>query len=256
MKDFNNLFQSAVAIKSSEQNKKRKIFEKLPLFLKAGLYYSNTHAEDRKRFFDEKQAFTDKLKESGNRLFQQGRYSEASHEYEKSLSIFLYVENRNANWKNEGIVDDDLTYVDDRGVSDIQSDAILSIILFFYLDQRLKILLNLAACYLKMKQYSDCMSACDYSLKIDPKSPKAYYRRARARIENINAEESDYELALQDLEEAGHLSNGTDSEINNDIKLCQRELDQMRKRDRAWSKAVIKQVQQAVTQCSIIHKYK
>ena len=66
----------------------------------------------------------------------------------------------------------------------------------YILDQRLKILLNLAACYLKMKQFSDCIRACDYSLKIDPKSPKAYYRRAHARIENINAEECDYELAL------------------------------------------------------------
>lgn len=49
-----------------------------------------------------------------NNLIIKGKFGNASHEYEKSLSIFLYIENKNPNWKNEGILDDDLTYKDDN----------------------------------------------------------------------------------------------------------------------------------------------
>lgn len=53
------------------------------------------------------------MKDKGNELFKENKFSNASHEYEKSLSIFLYIENKNQNWKNEGIIDDDLTYMDE-----------------------------------------------------------------------------------------------------------------------------------------------
>ena len=39
MEDFNQLFHQAVAIKQSTLHQQRKEFEKLPTFLKAGLYY-------------------------------------------------------------------------------------------------------------------------------------------------------------------------------------------------------------------------
>jgi hypothetical protein len=55
------------------------------------------------------------LKDAGSTFFQEQQFSKAAHEYEKALSIFLYIENRNPNWKNEGIFDEDLTYVDYSG---------------------------------------------------------------------------------------------------------------------------------------------
>lgn len=95
-----------------------------------------------------------------------GQYQQAQHEYEKSLSIFLYVRDRNPNWKNEGILDEDLTYCDDAGGNED------------ILDLRIKVLNNLAICYLKQKMYADSIAACDLVLTYH-KSAKAYYRRAK-----------------------------------------------------------------------------
>ena len=41
MSKFERMMKAAVSIKSTELESKRKKFEKLPMFLKAGVYYSN-----------------------------------------------------------------------------------------------------------------------------------------------------------------------------------------------------------------------
>lgn len=145
MNEFNQMFQQAVAIKSHEMHSKRKVFEKQSLFIKAGLYYLNEFKDQRKLPFEERLAIANELKEKGNQFFKEGnlisevgKYSNASHEYEKSLSIFLFIENKNPNWKNEGIIDDDLTYVDEGEDEKVK-------------DVRVKSLLNLAMCYIKEK---------------------------------------------------------------------------------------------------------
>jgi hypothetical protein len=46
------------------------------------------------------------------------------------------------------------------------------------------------------------LTACDFALKINPNQAKAYFRRAKARLDDINAEEKEYELAIIDLEKA------------------------------------------------------
>ena len=51
-----------------------------------------------------------------------------------------------------------------------------------------------------MKLLSDSISACDYTLSLDPTSTKAFFRRAKARTDSINASENDYELAISDFE--------------------------------------------------------
>lgn len=43
------------------------------------------------------------------------KFDEAAHEYEQSLSIFKWIENSNPNWKNEGILDEHLTYHEYQG---------------------------------------------------------------------------------------------------------------------------------------------
>jgi tetratricopeptide (TPR) repeat protein len=80
-------------------------------------------------------------------------------------------------------------------------------------DLRIKLLLNLAACYLKEKQLNDSIKACDEVLKLDPESVKALFRRSKvaesisfnlfkARLSNINAEEEDYVASIDDLKRA------------------------------------------------------
>ncbi|CAD8122885.1 unnamed protein product [Paramecium sonneborni] len=221
------MFQQAVAIKSHEMHSKRKVFEKQPLFIKAGLYYLNQYVEQRKLDIEQRLSFANELKENGNSLFQQGRFGNASHEYEKSLSIFLYIENKNANWKNEGIVDDDLTYKDDNFDERI-------------VDIRIKLLLNLAICYIKEKQYKDAIAACDYVLNIQDNA-KAYYRRAKARLDNINAEENDYKQAIEDLERA--LVIDDDEAIRKELTKAKLELKKMMRSSIEISQNVMKNIE-------------
>ncbi|CAD8123681.1 unnamed protein product [Paramecium sonneborni] len=237
MNEFNQMFQQAVAIKSHEMHSKRKVFEKQPLFIKAGLYYLNEYIEQRKLDIEQRLNFATELKENGNKLFQQGikinvftfkgKFGNASHEYEKSLSIFLYIENKNGNWKNEGIVDDDLTYRDDN------SD-------WRIMDIRIKLLLNLSICYIKEKQFKDAIAACDYVLNIQDNA-KAYYRRAKARLDNINAEESDYKQAIEDLEKALQIDD--DEAIRKDLTKAKLELKKMMRSSIEISQNVMKNIE-------------
>lgn len=41
MSKFDRMMKAAVSIKSQELESKRRKFEKMPMFLKAGVYYSN-----------------------------------------------------------------------------------------------------------------------------------------------------------------------------------------------------------------------
>ncbi|KAM3136496.1 hypothetical protein pb186bvf_011454 [Paramecium bursaria] len=227
MNEFNQLMQQAVAIKSSEVKNQRKKFEALPVFMKAGLYYWNEFIELRKKQIDERIAMSEQLKQQGNDLIKEGKYSKAAHEYEKSLSIFLYIENKRLNWKNEGIFDEDLKYVDE-----IDLDPRIK-------DIRTKVLSNMALCYLKEKQFSDAISACDMALKLES-NPKVYFRRALARTTNLNADENDFEAAIIDLQAAYDID--PSDEIKKELDKTQRELNKMKRVDLKFSQSFINDI--------------
>ncbi|KFM57362.1 Peptidyl-prolyl cis-trans isomerase D, partial [Stegodyphus mimosarum] len=62
-------------------------------------------------------------------------------------------------------------------------------------------ILNSAACKLKMKMYDRALEDCDEALDIEPKNPKALFRRGQAFHGK-----SDYERSLADLQEALRLA--------------------------------------------------
>ena len=74
--------------------------------------------------------------------------------------------------------------------------------------------LNLSSCYINMKEYKSAICACNEAILIDDKNFKAYFRRAKARADNIVSGNSyffidvtELVLASNDLRIAISLSN-------------------------------------------------
>ncbi|BDA44955.1 probable mitochondrial import receptor subunit TOM34 at N-terminal half [Coccomyxa sp. Obi] len=86
------------------------------------------------------------LKEEGNRLFNAHRNSEAVEKYQRAKANLLGHTSQSA------------------------------------ADVRRKCMLNLASCFLQLKDYKACVSECSEVLKIDPDNMKAYYRRGQALL--------------------------------------------------------------------------
>lgn len=48
--------------------------------------------------------------------FKSKEFDSACKNYEEAISMFRYVINHRKNWRNEGIFDEDLEYVDENGI--------------------------------------------------------------------------------------------------------------------------------------------
>ena len=70
--NFDELMKAAVTIKTNQLAQKKVLFESLPMFLQAGLYYTKKQAELRKQSFDEKVIAHDKLKDEAGKAFADG----------------------------------------------------------------------------------------------------------------------------------------------------------------------------------------
>lgn len=179
MEHFQDIFQQAVSIKNSQMLSRRHKFESQPLFLKAGLYYLNKYENVRKQNFDQKFIVCEYLKQNGNTYFKNNEFDKAEHEYEQSLSIFRYIRNKNPNWKTEGILDDDLEYIEENGSTPQETERIKQLKVIIYI--------NLSLAYLKLKKYQYSMKAAEEALLLDPNNTKALFRKSKARISDINA---------------------------------------------------------------------
>jgi len=112
----------------------------------------------------EKILAANKRKDEGNDKFKESQYKEACELYNKAIDYF----------KNSwSLTDDEKKEVD--GI-------------------KLPCLLNLAACQLKTKDYSDAILSCSKALDIDTHNVKALYRRAQAYSRS-----ADWENAKADL---------------------------------------------------------
>jgi len=86
---------------------------------------------------------------------------------------------------------------------------------------KLPCLLNLAACQIKLKSFSDCIITCSQALDVDTKNVKALYRRGQA-----HSGSGEFEKAKEDLTEAVQLSPNS-----KEIRL---ELEQLKKNIAAY----------------------
>ena len=65
---------------------------------------------------------------------------------------------------------------------------------------KLSMYLNIAACNIKKKAWSEAVAASNEALALDDKNIRAYYRRARATALPINAGVPDLRRAVGDLD--------------------------------------------------------
>ena len=85
----------------------------------------------------------------------------------------------------------------------------------------LSLYLNLAACYLKIKDCENALAACNEALILHPLNVKALYRRSRCRIAKWDAGLKDFKLAINDLNLA--------HEIDPDLSPVTKELKKIKK---------------------------
>lgn len=83
MDDFKELMQQAVSIKSGQMLEKRRNFEQLPVFVKAGLYYQPKYHNVRQQGFHQRLSVAELLKLKGNKEFSLQKYDQAAHLYEQ-----------------------------------------------------------------------------------------------------------------------------------------------------------------------------
>ena len=69
------------------------------------------------------------------------------------------------------------------------------------------------ACNLKIKNYTDALSAVNQVIELDPKNRIALQRRAKAISRPVNANVEDYLKAIEDLRNSGEQDPKTVKEI-------------------------------------------
>ncbi|XP_041357275.1 peptidyl-prolyl cis-trans isomerase D-like [Gigantopelta aegis] len=145
------------------------------------------------------------IKQIGNNLFKEQNFSVAIKKYNKALR---YID----------------TIINFMKLSEDEKDDVKK-------SSKLSLHLNLAACYLRLKDYDEVLRACKDALSIDPTSAKALFRRGQAYCAL-----SDWETALKDLENALK-SEPTDKGILKEIEKTKKiQSEYYNKQKKAYSK--------------------
>jgi hypothetical protein len=206
MDSFDNVLKAACHIKSYQMSFDKKIFDNLPEFYKTGLYYCDMmkNVHNQKHFHLKRAAFeVHRLK--GIELLENHNYDDADFSFCKALCIFKYIKNKNKNWKNEGVKDEELEFVEDNGDNPTEKEEIRKL--------KVSALLNIALSNLHLEKFSEVRSACDEVIKLDPTNIKAYYRKAKSFLDCKSSTLDDYEQALKEIT-TGKSINPENREIN------------------------------------------
>ena len=173
--DIDGLFHHAMKIKESRNAIFRRKYDFWPSFYQHSLFSRedviNARASSN---FANRLDFATNCKRIGNDHFTAGEFDEAINEYERALSMFAWVEPLSSNWRREEIEDEKLKECSYTATNEADKDAANKLMVSCYL--------NLAATYQKTKNWTDSFEACNYAITLDPKSGRAYFRRAQARI--------------------------------------------------------------------------
>ncbi|NWU47255.1 FKBP5 isomerase, partial [Dromas ardeola] len=136
------------------------------------------------------------VKEKGTMYFKEGKYLQAVIQYGKIVS-WLEME---------------------YGLSEKESKASDSFLLAAFL--------NLAMCYLKLREYAKAVECCDKALGLDQDNEKGLYRRGEARLLM-----NEFELAKCDFQRVLEV-NPQNKAAKSQISVCQKKTKEHNERDR------------------------
>ena len=187
--EFGKMMRDAVAIKSAQLSQVRKKFDSLPQFHQAGLYYADNFETMRNDTLEIKLAAFENKKREGTELFTKGEYQKALFKYEESLAVWKWIESSNKQWRNSGIDDTELTYMQE----DLTDKAMEAMITAY---------LNIALCNIKIQAFKEAVTACDEAIKLDVNNVKALYRKAMALTLPAGSDIDDYKEAMKLLQKA------------------------------------------------------
>lgn len=131
---FEELMQAACHIKQNEMENRRRKFELLPSFLKAGVYYSTKLEGVRhqsisyyQRLFafqlimrGAEHEFLNKNFDSACRKYEEVSKSSVNDIFGQAYSIWRYFNSINPNWSTEGLDDTQIEEVDWQGQTDFE----------------------------------------------------------------------------------------------------------------------------------------
>lgn len=223
MESFQEIMQQAVKIKDAQMKSMRTRFDAWPSFMQNTLFPDKAHVEFRTLPYAERLLAASRLKEKGNALFKEKKWDEAQKLYEQAVGVFYYAENKNSNWKKEGLNDHDITIVNFQGDTEEEKAELKAF--------KATCFNNMATVQYRIPNYDLCIEACTYCLEIDPTHVKALYRRAVARIEDVKSGAVAADMAKKDLKRALELD-PENKNIQIELKKLSKELSYQKARDK------------------------
>ena len=217
---FEHLMQAACTIKQTEMESKRKMFERLPAFLKAGVYYTTKLEATRKQSYYPRLFAYQLIMKAANTEYHRGEHGSACRKYEEAYSIWRYFYSNNPKWNTEGIDDTQLIEEEWKGANDYQNEQIR--------QHKIQSLHNIVACLFKEENFEDARPASEEILRLDPDNRLALIRRAKSVSSPVNAGVEDYELAISCLEKI----NSEEERILKEIIRLKEQVKVNRKRER------------------------
>ncbi|CAN0425910.1 unnamed protein product, partial [Discosporangium mesarthrocarpum] len=145
----------------------------------------------------------------------------------QALAVLWYLENRDPDWKNSGIKDEDITMVNSWPAEGAAEEEVQRV-----RDLKVSLLLNIGRSYYLLLDFGVSCQACSLALEVDPHCAKALYRRAQAVVAPASAGGYEVEEAIRDLTRAAELVPGNASVTRLRRKLRWEQRSQ-RERDRS-----------------------
>lgn len=230
--EFQHLFQAAAKLKSHQLKSDRPKFEKWPKYKQNSCFQKEEVSALRKLPHGPRLEGLQALKADGNELFKKGDYFGALAKYESALSVVTFAVNAEPDWRNKSIKDSDLTEFDydgtkttettmgtttlstapgsdgqggaDGTVDDVDVDVAQNRAAEV-LECKVLCYLNLAAVYLKLKDWPGAIAASTDAISLAPTNAKAHFRRALARLEPLSSGAAEVEQGFHDLKRAAQL---------------------------------------------------